>query len=94
MKKIFTTIGMAILSLFALAQIPQGFSYQGVACNMDGIELRNQYLQVRATILRDFIGDDIPEWIETHQLQTDPFGLFTLTIGKGIITEWQVINMK
>ena len=74
-----------ILSLFvgvAFAQVPQGVGYQGVATDSEGIELVNQAISIRASILSGSV-NGVVQWQEVHDTTTDDFGLFALTIGEG-----------
>ena len=75
-----------LLSLnFGYAQAPEGVGYQGVATDANGIELVNQAISIRASVLSGSATGTI-EWQETHTTTTDTFGLFTLTIGQGTNT--------
>jgi len=65
--------------------VPQGVGYQGVATDANGIELVNQAISIRASVLSGSATGTI-EWEETHATTTDTFGLFTLTIGQGTNT--------
>ena len=73
---------LILLSHFAQGQSPQAFSYQAVATDADGLELSNQTISIRASILSSNINGP-SQWIEVHQITTDPFGLFTIQIGEG-----------
>jgi hypothetical protein len=73
------------IPFIALAQVPQGVGYQGVATDANGIELVNQAISIRASVLSGSANGTI-EWEETHATSTDTFGLFTLTIGQGTNT--------
>ena len=84
MKKLLT-IFLSIISLTLMAQVPQGVGYQGVATDANGIELVNQAISIRASVLSGS-ATGIIEWEETHATTTDTFGLFALTIGQGIST--------
>ena len=84
MKKILT-IFLSIISFTLMAQVPQGMGYQGVATDANGIELVNQSISIRASIISGSANGTI-EWEETHATNTDAFGLFTLTIGEGTST--------
>jgi|SaaInlStandDraft_1057018.scaffolds.fasta_scaffold59388_2 hypothetical protein len=84
MKKLLT-IFLSIISLTLIAQVPQGVGYQGVATDANGIELVNQSISIRASVLSGSATGTI-EWEETHSTSTDTFGLFTLTIGQGTNT--------
>ena len=79
------SILLSILSLTIIAQVPQGVGYQGVATDANGIELVNQAISIRASVLSGSATGTI-EWEETHATTTDTFGLFTLTIGQGTTT--------
>ena len=83
--RIITTLVLSILSVTLMAQVPQGVGYQGVATDASGIELVNQDISIRASVLSGSANGTI-EWEETHATTTDTFGLFTLTIGQGTNT--------
>jgi hypothetical protein len=83
--KTLLTILLSILSVTLMAQVPQGVGYQGVATDSEGIELVNQAISIRASVLSGSANGTI-EWEETHSTTTDTFGLFTLTIGQGTST--------
>ena len=84
MKKLLLLV-LSILSLSIIAQVPQGVGYQGVATDVNGIELVNQSISIRASVLSGSANGTV-EWEETHATSTDTFGLFTLTIGQGTST--------
>ena len=84
MKRLLLLL-FSILSLTLIAQVPQGVGYQGVATDANGIELVNQSISIRASVLSGSATGTI-EWEETHATTTDTFGLFTLTIGQGTNT--------
>ena len=67
------------------AQSPQGVGYQGVATDLNGVELINQTISIQASVLSSSATGNI-EWQEQHSVTTDAFGLFTLTIGQGTST--------
>ena len=73
------------LPLLAFTQVPQGVGYQGVATDANGIELVNQSISIRASVISGSATGTI-EWQETHNTSTDTFGLFNLTIGQGTST--------
>jgi len=74
-----------IISFCAFAQAPQGFTYQAVATDNNGLELVEQNVSVRVSILSES-STGVEQWIETHSTTTDGFGLFTITIGEGTST--------
>lgn len=66
------------------SQVPQGFNYQAVARDVLGNPIINYSLPVKITIQSDSLGGTT-FWIELHSsITTNGFGLFTLTIGKGL----------
>ncbi len=64
------------------AQVPQQFSYQAVAADAAGNELANTVIGLRFSIVKDSLTGEVI-WVETHQVGTDPFGLFTVQVGSG-----------
>ena len=76
---------LLFLPLLAFTQVPQGVGYQGVATDANGIELVNQSISIRASVISASPTGTI-EWQETHTTSTDTFGLFNLTIGQGTST--------
>lgn len=69
-------------SAFAQGAIPQRISYQGIARDQAGVPLLNSPIGVRISILDgSALGNAV--YIETHQVVTNEFGLFTLQIGGG-----------
>ena len=84
MKTTLTKV-LSILSFCAFAQAPQGFTYQAVATDNNGLELVEQNISVRVSILSES-STGVEQWIETHSTTTDGFGLFTITIGEGTST--------
>ena len=81
MKKVFT-IACLFLAFNLNAQAPQGFNYQAVARNAQGTPLNAQVVLVKFYILTgSATGTAI--YVESHSTQTNAFGLFNLTIGKG-----------
>ncbi|MCB0852443.1 MAG: hypothetical protein KDD63_09485, partial [Bacteroidetes bacterium] len=65
-----------------MAQTPQGINYQAVARDNTGSLIANQNIDVRFTILQT--GNPVFE--EVHNIITNDYGLFTLIIGNGIVT--------
>ncbi|MCS5663424.1 MAG: hypothetical protein NZ604_03960, partial [Flavobacteriales bacterium] len=74
-----------LLPLLTFGQAPQGFTYQAVATDDNGLELVEQNVSVRVVILSES-SSGTEQWIETHSTTTDGFGLFTITIGEGTST--------
>lgn len=85
-NKLFLLFSFYLLIAAGLqAQVPNAFSYQGVARNNTGQPLANQSVSIRAGILNSSAtGTAVYE--ETHTTTTNAFGLFTLSIGSGTAT--------
>jgi hypothetical protein len=84
MRPIVVTLFIVVFCacLNAGAQVPPGINYQGVARDLEGKPLGLRNINIRISILRD--GEDgQAEYVETHSVKTNSFGLFTLVIGKG-----------
>lgn len=82
MKKFLTLIVVALYAQLSFAQAPQGFSYQAIARDNNGNPKANTSVSVKFTILSGSAqGSAI--YAETHQTQSNNFGLFNLTIGQG-----------
>lgn len=74
-----------LISVSASAQAPKGINYQGVARDNEGKPIASKTISVRISILQNSAQGTV-EYAETHNPQTNPFGLFTLVIGQGTIT--------
>jgi microcystin-dependent protein len=61
----------------------KGFSYQAVARDADGEILISQNIELQFGLYPGQ-GATAPSWQETHVATTDQFGVFSLTVGKGI----------
>lgn len=68
--------------VIAEAQSPQAFSYQAVATDNQGAELRSQSIGIKASIMQGGPSGTLV-WSETHAVSTDEFGLFTISVGEG-----------
>ncbi|MDX2248161.1 MAG: hypothetical protein SF052_15360, partial [Bacteroidia bacterium] len=76
---LLTAFLLLALQVLVQAQAPQGISYQAIA--RDGTSVLNgQTIEVRFTILQG--GNQVYQ--ETHSALTNSYGLFTLTIGRGL----------
>jgi len=79
-------MGVMALSLSLSAQfVPGGISYQAIARETGGDEIINQNLTVRVGIIKSIPDGDLV-YEEIHDVITNPFGLFVLTIGGGVPT--------
>lgn len=86
MKNKLLLLSFYLIAAFNLsAQVPNAFSYQGVARNNTGQPLANQSISIRAGILNSSATGTLV-YEETHTTTTNGFGLFTLSIGSGTAT--------
>lgn len=88
MKKLYTILTAALLTMTTLAQVapPQGINYQAIARDNSGTILANVSIDARLSILTDTVANTI-QYQEVHSnVQTNQFGLFTLVIGQGVST--------
>lgn len=74
-----------LFSCILLAQsqnVPQGMKYQAVARDDAGELLANEDITLQIT-LHDATSSRSSYYVEVHEVRTDRFGLFTLTVGNG-----------
>lgn len=84
MKKLLLSLCTALVVSSAFAQSPQAFKYQAVARNASGVELAATAITVRTSI-HDGSASGTAVYVETHSAITNPFGLFSITIGRGTV---------
>jgi N-acetylneuraminic acid mutarotase len=85
MKTSFICMLLVLISIYTFAQAPDGFNYQGIARDNKGKELTNQNISLRLSILQtSATGTSV--YTESHNATTNGFGLFTVKIGKGIVS--------
>lgn len=84
MKKLILTLFAAAALYTAHAQAPQKFNYQAVARNNTGVELANQAVGVKISIL-DGAPNGTVLYAETQTATTNAFGLFSLQVGSGTL---------
>ena len=84
MKKIALMLLLLIISInFSYSQItPGGMKYQAVARDLTGMELSNKSLAIQIVLIGDINNSDV-YYSEIHEITTNKFGLFSLTIGDG-----------
>jgi hypothetical protein len=82
--RLIITVLLSFSFYLLSSQVPQGFNYQAVARDALGNAIVNYLLPVKITIQSDSLGGTT-FWIELHSsITTNAFGVFTLTIGKGL----------
>ena len=69
------------VSSMVFSQSPQGINYQAVVRDADGVLYENQTITVIFKLVVLETGNI--SWEESHQVQTNDFGLFTTIIGQG-----------
>ena len=75
---------MLLLTWQSFGQSPQGFKYQAVVRNADGILLYNQVVSVKSSILADSpTGTAV--YSETQTLATNEYGVVSLNVGEGTV---------
>src|SRR5690606_37451229 len=81
MKKcyFFFAVLFGLLSLNLMAQVPQGVNYQAVARDAEGKVMADRDVSVRLSI----INVNFVVYMERHEVRTNQFGLFTVTLGMG-----------
>lgn len=82
-KQLLMTIALMFVGTLgvAFAQAPQGFNYQGIARDAGGNAVADQSVTLRLSIVDGATSTD--QYVETHQVQTNAFGLFTVQVGQG-----------
>ncbi|MCK5839195.1 MAG: hypothetical protein KAG99_05065, partial [Bacteroidales bacterium] len=84
-KYILSLVLMMTLSSIVFSQSAQTIHYQAIVRNATGSVLVNLNVGVRISILHDSI-DGITVYSETHNVNTNQFGLIDLSIGAGIVS--------
>lgn len=92
MKKYINTFIFLMCAFAAFAQAPQKFNYQAVARNAQGAPLVNQLVTIRASILAGSPSGNTV-YSEIHSATTGSSGLFTLSIGGGVILSGTFSNI-
>lgn len=86
MKNIVLLLSFYLIATFSLfAQVPNAFSYQGVARTNTGEPLATKAISIRASIINT-TATGTAVYVVTHTTTTNGFGLFTLSIGSGAPT--------
>ncbi|MDX9929617.1 MAG: tail fiber domain-containing protein [Bacteroidales bacterium] len=84
-KGLFTLAMVLFLAGNSVGQIPQGFNYQALARDGDGVIMSMTDLVIEISILSDIEREEFL-WIEEHQVTTGRDGLFSLVVGQGTRT--------
>ncbi len=66
--------------VYDISNSGRGFNFQGIARDINGNIIANEPIALRISL---FVLGQSPEWQETHNITTDPFGGFALVVGEG-----------
>lgn len=85
----------AMMSQTVLAQSPAAFKYQTVVRDAMGQVVANQNVSIRIKMLSGSAAG-VPEYIETHSVTTNDFGLVSLNVGEGNVFfgDWSNIDWQ
>ncbi len=93
MEKSIVLYLFILFNLPLLAQVPNAFSYQGVAMDASGNPIGSQQLGVEISIVQD-AHDGETVYSEIHHPTTTKDGQFTLAIGRGMMASGQFSEIK
>lgn len=79
----YTLLLVCSLSTGLLGQIPNAFSYEGIANDPFGIPIADKVIAVLVEIESESVGSLNPRFTEKHLVMTSPTGKFSFAIGKG-----------
>ncbi|MCD6063274.1 MAG: hypothetical protein K0R82_1185 [Flavipsychrobacter sp.] len=85
MKSMFKAMALAITILSPLlssAQAPMKFNYQGIVRGAGGVAVAGKPVGVRLSVL-DGSPVGTAQYVETHTVNTNQYGLFNVTVGGG-----------
>jgi hypothetical protein len=82
-RKYFNLILMVLCVSVLYAQVPQAFSFQGVALNTQGSPISSTEISIEIKILQGSSTGEV-KYVETHKVTTNTNGLYTLSIGLGM----------
>jgi len=80
MMKRLLFLTLMLVSAFAMAQAPQGFSYQAVLRNGSGSPIANKTVAIRVTLQN---ASQVAYYSETHTKMTNSQGVASIIIGSG-----------
>lgn len=102
MRSLIKTLHFIILFFWtssSFGQVPQAFSFQGVALNAQGQPIISSSISIEVKILQGSATGEV-KYIETHNVTTNANGLYSLSIGLGVpvqgsfeIVDWSQIPM-
>ncbi|MCK5839938.1 MAG: hypothetical protein KAG99_08815, partial [Bacteroidales bacterium] len=93
MKKFLLLFGMVLVVCSIFAQAPQAFKYQAIARDEAGNILSIRDISIRISIIEEG-GDAQADYMETHKMQTNIYGLINLIIGEGDVDKGDFSSIK
>lgn len=93
MKNVLLVIlsSLFIILNTAAQNVPQKFNYQGVARDVNGDPIVDTDILVRFSLI-PFASSEVADYVETHSVQTNAFGLFNVQIGGGTVVTGTTIG--
>lgn len=82
MGKVILSIACYLFGFSLFAQVPQAFSFQGVAFDANGKPVADKNIAIKAEILNGSPNGSV-EYSELHATNTNANGLYSLSIGYG-----------
>ncbi len=92
-KKLLVLITVIFCSLNVQAQVPQALTYQAIARNASGSAIVNSNISIRISI-KDVNATGPTLYSETQSVTTNQFGLFTMSVGTGLIQSGNFSNIN
>ena len=85
MKKFLLSLVLFMAGFAVLqAQAPSGFKYQAVVRDGSGALIQDQAVTIKITLIEGS-ADGQQIYAEKHKVFTNPYGLVSLTVGRGIV---------
>jgi len=86
MKKLLSTLTLAVTVCWLSAQAPASFNFQSVLRNPEGSLLSNQEVELQLSVLQG-TEEGTSVYTETHTVTTNTLGLVNVAIGTGTSTD-------
>ena len=83
MKRVFLVFVIVVMSILAMAQVPQKMNFQALIRNSEDELVTNQTISIKVSVLNN---SNTPVYGESHSVTTNANGVVTLVIGEGTVT--------
>ncbi|WP_439557595.1 tail fiber domain-containing protein [Dyadobacter sp.] len=93
MNHLIRLVLLFFITISAYAQVPQQFSFQGVARDEAGKIISNRNISLRISV-RPTTALGSPVFQETHATQTSANGIFNISVGAGLVQSGQISGIK